>query len=194
MINMDKIKEKPRHRQVAGLRLEDPNIEFIGVHETQEVLWMQHGRTLEWKHLPLWAYNLCEKKYLHDAKAHEDLSRSQNTLSRQVEIYIYHVYGGVDDVADILNGVLTPSENYRHCKNDISIHWNTKWITINDIALTLRDIKIIDMIKEDLPDKAIASELGIHQATLDFHKRNLCEKVGATSKTDLLIKALNEQI
>jgi DNA-binding CsgD family transcriptional regulator len=194
MINNHKITTKQPTAQVAGLMPGDSNIEFIGVKKTQQVLWLQNGHTLDFKYLPKWAYRICQEKYLNDKPAIDQLSKLTISEERQVELYIYHMYGDLDTTADILNGKLTPSENFRHSKNDASLNWDHKWITIDNKVLTPRDLKIIDLIIEDAPDKAIAAELGITQSTLDFHKRKLYERAGVCSKMALIIKAFNQHI
>ena len=194
MINNSEITTKTTTSQVAGLMPGDSNIEFVGVHNTQKVLWLRNGHTLEFKYLPKWAYRICQQQYLNDNAAIEQLSRLHVNEERQVELYIYHMYGDLDTTADILNGALTPSENFRHSKNDPSLNWDHKWITLGDAILTPRDLKIIDLIIADMPDKAIALELGISQSTLDFHKRNLYTRANVCSKTALIIKALNQKI
>ena len=194
MINKHKITTLTAKAQVAGLDPSDNNIEFIGVCDTQEVLWMQHGCAHEFKNLPKWAYQICQHQYLNDKIAVRQLTALDISPERQVELYIYHLYGDVDATPDIKDGVLQPSENFRHSKNCASLDWETKDITIDGQPLTKRELKIIDLILEDIPDKAIAFEFGIKQSTLDFHKRNLFKNVGVNSKTALIIKALNQHI
>lgn len=180
--------------KVAGLHPSDSNIEFIGVTKTLQVLWMRNGNTLPWQFLPKDVYRKCQQLYLSDASALEHLGNLNLSLDRQIELYIYHLYGDVDTTADFINGKLQPSENFRHVANCPSLNYDNKWITIDGIPLTARDLKIIDLIKKDTPDKAIAAELEISQSTFDFHKRNLMQKVGVKSKTNLLIKALNQHV
>jgi len=194
MINNSKITTKQTTSQVAGLLPGDSNIEFFGVKETKQVLWMQNGHVLPWQYLPKWAYRICQTKYLSDNAAMAQLSALNENEERNVELYIYHMYGDLDTTADILNGKLTPSENFRHSQNDPSLNWDHKWLTIEDTILTPRDIKIIDLILNNDLDKVIASELGISQSTFDFHKKNLCEKINVPNKYGLIIKALNNNL
>jgi DNA-binding CsgD family transcriptional regulator len=194
MINSGKITTRFYPEQIAGLMPNDSNIEFVGKQNTMQVLWLQNGRTLEWKDLPRWAYNICKKHYITDRKAVSYFEGFNVDLDRQVEMYIYHLYGDLDATADILKGKIQTSENFRHTTDCFSIDLDHKRITIDCVPLTKRDLKIIDFTKAGLPDKAIASELGITQSTLDFHKRNLFEKTGVQCKTELIIKALNQHI
>ena len=194
MINTRKITTKTYPEQIAGLMPYDSNIEFVGSKKTMQVFWIQNGRTLEWQHLPRWAYNICKRHYLKDKKAMDYLKEFNVNIDRQVEMYIYHLYGDLDYTADILSGKIQPSENFRHTADCCSINWDHKRITIDGVPLTSRDLKIIDLTKDGLPDKAIANELGITQSTLDFHKRNLFEKTGVHCKTELIIKVITQHV
>ena len=194
MINKDKFTEKRPPTQVAGLLPEDSNIEFYAVTENKRVVWLQNGRTLDWHYLPEWIFKLCKNQYKKDIKAVEDLSQITTNLNRQVELYVYYLYGDLDCTADILNGQLTASENFRETKNDASLSWNYKHITMGEAILTQRDIQIIDMILENLPDKAIASKMNIAHSTFDFHKRNLFKRANVGNKQELIIAAFNHHV
>lgn len=194
MINNSKTTQKTITGQVAGLLPGDSNIEFIGLKETKEVIWLQNGRTLEWCHLPKWIYSLCKKQYLHDKKAVEFLQAAETSVNRQVELYIYHLYGGMDANPDILNGKLTLCENFRDEKNTPALKWNSKCITLNGTVLNLRDLKIIDLILTDAPDKAMAAEFNIAQSTFDFHKRNLFKRANVATKVALVVAVFTHKI
>lgn len=194
MINNSKITEKTATLQVAGLLPGDSTIEFIGISETQEVLWLQNGRTLPFKYLPKTIYQKCQEKYLSDAIAFKELSQLPISTERQVEVFIYHLYGDIDSKPDFKDENLQPSENYRHQKNTSCLSWDTKWLTIDGIVLTNRDLRIIDLMIEDAPDKLIAVELGISHSTLDFHKRNLYKKFSVKTKIELIIKVKNQHV
>ena len=194
MINISKSTQNHPNNQIAGLLLGDYNGEFIGVKKTKEVLFLHNGHTLSWNLIPKKVYEKCKKRFLNDKKAVLDLSKQSSSLDRQIELFIYHSYGDVDNSPDLLNGELTPSENYRHTENCSSLNWDTKWITIDGIKLNDRDLIIIDLIKKDYPDKAIASKMNIALSTFDFHKRNLYQKFNVQSKTALLIKAIKQNV
>lgn len=194
MINMNKSTEKTNTAQIAGLLPGDSNIEFIGLKETKQVIWLQHGRTLEWAHLPKWIYNVCKKQYLQDKNAVEFLQKAETSVNRQVELYIYHLYGGMDAMPDVLNGKLTICENFRDEKNTPSLNWSSKRITLNGTVLTLRDLKIIDLVIQDEPDKAMAAEFNIAQSTFDFHKRNLFKRANVKTKAALIVAVFTHQI
>ena len=194
MINNSKTTENLAPAQVAGLAPTDNNSEFIGVTDTKKVLWLHQGKTTPWERIPKWVYRLCQNKYLSDASAMEILGKLPVSIDRQIELFIYYSYGAVDSKADILNGKLQPSENFRDSKKCVSLDFDSKEMTIDGVVLNNRDVFLIDCYKEDLPDKMIAHQLGISLSTLDFHKRNLMKKVGAQTKLGVLVKAINEKI
>lgn len=194
MINIDKSTQNFNLAQIAGLHIADKNSEFVGVTTSQEVVWVSKGQNIAWKNLPKWLYNLCQKKFLSDHVAIEQLGKLPISQDRQIELFIYHSYGCVNSTADIIDGQLQPSENFRHTKNTASLNWTTKDMTINGVVLNERDLFIIDCYKEDLPDKMIAYQLEITESTLNFHKRNLMQKIGAQSKMGVLVEALKNDI
>jgi len=105
------------------------------------------------------------------------------------------MYGEVDATPDITNGKLSASENFRDIRNCPSLLWNSKNINIGSHILTPRQLIIIDCILlQNLPDKAIASVLGISHKTLDFHKSNFFKAIGVTNKMELQKVALKHKI
>ena len=178
--------------QVAGLLSGDYNIEFIGIKETKKVLFLRNGKTYQWEELPKSIFDKCKKKYKEDEVAQEQLSKYEP--NRQVELYIYHLYGDLDYSPDVLNGELTESENFRHSQHCESLQWKSKWITIGSTVLKDRDLTIIDCVKKDYPDKMIADVLGITQSTFDYHKKKLFRKLNVHTKTGLIVKALKYNI
>lgn len=194
MINSSKITQNSFPEQIAGLMPNDSNIEFGGEKHTMEVFYLQNGKNHQWNELPRWAYKICEKHFLTDKKAVSYFNDFDVSLTRKVEMYIYHLYGDLDATADILSGKIQTSENFRHTLDCESIDWDNKKITIDGVQLTKRDLRIIDLTKDGLPDKAIANELGITQSTLDFHKRNLFTKANIQCKIELIIKVFQQRI
>lgn len=194
MINVNKTTDFNKTPQIAGVMPGDSSIEFVGIRKTKQVLWLQNGSNHYFKDLPERYYALLETAYLNDEKAVQFISELTNDLQRQVELYTYYCYGEVDGTADIKNGELSPSENFRDQENCPSLLWNSKHITIDDHVLTPRQLIIVDAIGNDLPDKAIADLLGISQTTLDFHKKKLYEAIGVQTKIALLKKAFQEKV
>jgi len=182
----------------AGVAPNDHNIEFIGVVDTKTVLWRQRGHTNTFKNISPETYEALKELFLTDQEAvaflptlHPEFAHDVNRL---VEIYTYYMYGQVDSKPDVIEGKLQPCENFRESIDCPSLKFTNKFIDIDGAKLSPRDIQIIDDIANNLPDKMIAHKLGIHLSTYDFHKRNLFKKIGATTKLQVLKKAILNQV
>lgn len=195
MINNSEITNFSPNPKIAGLMPYDSNIEFVGIRKTKQVLWLQNGSNHYFSDLPVEHYNLLKTSYLKDHKARRFLEAVSDHLPRQVELYTYYMYGEVDGTPDISNGKLSESENFRDTRNCPSLLWNSKNINIGSHVLTSKQLVIIDfMLIQDLPDKAIASALGISHKTLDFHKHKLYKAVGVSTKMELLKLSMKYKI
>jgi len=194
MINSNKSTHFTPSAQIAGVMPGDSNIEFVGIRKTKEVLWLQSGNNHYFKDLPTEHFELLKEAYQQDEKAVAFISEISSNTYRQVELYTYYMYGELDSSADIENGQLAKSENFRDKSDCPSLLWNSKEITIGDHTLTPRQILIIDLIGTDLPDKAIADTLGISTKTLDFHKSNLYQAVGVQTKVALMKVAMQHKV
>ena len=56
--------------------------------------------------------------------------------------------------------------------------------------LTLREIQVLELLAEGLPNKAIAERLGISAETVKFHVASLSGKLGAANRTDAVRLAI----
>ena len=57
-------------------------------------------------------------------------------------------------------------------------------------ALTAREIQVLELLAEGLPNKAIARRLGISDQTVKFHVASLSGKLGAANRTDAVRRAV----
>ncbi|HUL74812.1 MAG TPA: helix-turn-helix transcriptional regulator [Vicinamibacterales bacterium] len=57
-------------------------------------------------------------------------------------------------------------------------------------SLTPREVQVLELVAEGLPNKAIAGRLGISDQTVKFHVASICGKLGASNRTDAVRKAL----
>jgi DNA-binding NarL/FixJ family response regulator len=55
---------------------------------------------------------------------------------------------------------------------------------------TRRQLEVLDLVKEGLRNKEIASELGISEATVNYHIKHLGDKLGANDKAHAVAIAL----
>jgi len=59
-----------------------------------------------------------------------------------------------------------------------------------DEPLTQREIQVLELLAEGLPNKAIASRLGISDQTVKFHVSSISGKLGAANRTDAVRRAV----
>src|ERR1700689_3902784 len=57
-------------------------------------------------------------------------------------------------------------------------------------ALTPREVQVVELLAEGLPNKAIAARLGISDQTVKFHVASICGKLGARNRTDAVRRAV----
>ena len=57
-------------------------------------------------------------------------------------------------------------------------------------ALTPREIEVLELLAEGLPNKAIATRLSISDQTVKFHVAAICGKLGAANRTDAVRRAV----
>ncbi len=54
----------------------------------------------------------------------------------------------------------------------------------NDEPLTAREVQVLELLAEGLPNKAVAARLGISDQTVKFHVAAISGKLGAANRTD----------
>ena len=62
--------------------------------------------------------------------------------------------------------------------------------TTYDEPLTPREIQVLELLAEGLPNKSIADRLGISDQTVKFHVASISGKLGAANRTDAVRRAL----
>ena len=56
--------------------------------------------------------------------------------------------------------------------------------------LTAREVEVLQLIADGLPNKAIAARLGISDQTVKFHVSSISGKLGAANRTDAVRRAV----
>jgi len=56
--------------------------------------------------------------------------------------------------------------------------------------LTAREVQVLELLAEGLPNKAIATRLGISDQTVKFHVSSISGKLGAANRTDAVRRAV----
>ena len=59
-------------------------------------------------------------------------------------------------------------------------------------TLTPRELEVLELLAQGLPNKAIAARLGISDQTVKFHVAAICGKLGAANRTDAARRALKK--
>jgi ATP/maltotriose-dependent transcriptional regulator MalT len=59
-----------------------------------------------------------------------------------------------------------------------------------DEPLTAREVQVLELLAEGLPNKTIAQRLGISDQTVKFHVSSISGKLGAANRTDAVRRAV----
>ena len=187
---------------LLGLAIAPNSMEFFGDRASKEVFYIQAGRLHAFNELPpkvflqlLNAYNQDKKaRYLLSNLTHSDGTPLNLSVTRKIELYTYYCYGGLDNMPDVVDGVLQQPENYRHEQDCISRAFDSKTFTLAGRPLKNREIDMIDLFAQDYKDEVVAQELGITRSTLGAHKKSLFKKGNVMTKTGLMLAAVQENL
>lgn len=176
-----------------GLFPGQTGIELFADRTTRKMHFLQDGKRLAFKDLPRAVASKLFDKMMSDDKAMKDLKGLP--LNEAFEKYCFCVYGAADSSPDVdENGNIQASDNFICGDNCTCVKWNTKSISIDGIAITPRQLQIINALNSDDTDLLIADKLGISKSTLNTTKKLIFEKFGVYSTTALVAKAIKNKI
>lgn len=182
---------------IAGLLKKDSGVEFFGIPETKEVQFLQNGQVHSFREIKPKDYKVLLNAYRSNKEAVAIIALMTEagkfiSITRQVEIYTYFMYGGLDGRPDLVNNELQEPENYRHKADCISL--NFKKIKLNGSPLKRREVQMLDLFLEDHKDEVIAEKLNISVSTYNQHKKEFFTKTGLHTKTALSVAAVRQRI
>jgi len=161
-----------------------------------EVNWLQNGHTHAFSELSLADFTILSNAYRSNEAARKHLKYdpqgNEIPYRRQVELYTYFMFGGLDGKPDLVDGRLQEPENYRHSEDCPSLKF--KQIKLDGCPLKARELRMIDLMAEDYKDEVVAAEMGISVSTYNQHKRSLFDKTGTGSRTGLMLAAVRNKI
>lgn len=118
------------------------------------------------------------------------------TPEQRREQFIKCRHGAFNNEPDIIDGKIQPGEYWDCGLRGVCKHEGKlcSSVAAENGILTKREIELVRYIAIGLQDKEIADKMGISINTIPPHKKNVFEKIGARSKVDVTVFAINKNI
>jgi DNA-binding NarL/FixJ family response regulator len=75
----------------------------------------------------------------------------------------------------------------------IAAHARETTVTLVE-SLTPRETQVLELVADGLPNRAIATRLGVSDETVKFHLGSIFGKLGASNRTDAVRRALQRNL
>lgn len=98
---------------------------------------------------------------------------------------------------ELCDAVRTAANGALVLDRTISQRLTTRWRTGSDrqpVALTARETDVLRLIAQGLPNKQIASQLGLGLRTVESHVSSLLGKLGLASRTEAALYAVSHRV
>jgi DNA-binding NarL/FixJ family response regulator len=92
---------------------------------------------------------------------------------------------------ELLNIVRTVHSGRRHIPPEVAARLAEH---LGDEDLTTRELEVLRLIRDGYRNKQIADQLAIAETTVNFHIKNLVDKLGANDRTHAVTIALRRGI
>jgi DNA-binding NarL/FixJ family response regulator len=66
-------------------------------------------------------------------------------------------------------------------------------LTRIDASLTRRETEIAGLVAQGLPNKAVATQLGLGEGTVKIHLHNIYRKLGISKRTGLMLSVIEKR-
>lgn len=165
----------------------DDHAEIVAVGKELKVIY--RGMGIPFQAVPEALKNVLRDELEKDPKAQLALIEwGFEDPEGMLERFAWCRYGGSDFNPDVhQDGTLTP--DYHECGNRGQCPFEGT-VCLNPFKITSREREILILIAQGIPQKNIASELGIQETTVAKARRSLFEKTGSQSSVDLTRFAL----
>jgi DNA-binding NarL/FixJ family response regulator len=123
-----------------------------------------------------------------------DRARVRRELNGAVEVLAEHETLGQARAARHSADAIIIAEDSLH--RDAPRRRLQSWTELDDGGeafeepLTAREVQVLELLAEGLPNKSIAERLGISDQTVKFHVSSISGKLGAANRTDAVRRAV----
>lgn len=72
---------------------------------------------------------------------------------------------------------------------DQSNHWQVH--KFDDHTLTRREVEVVRLVSQGLPNKAVAGQLGVREGTVKIHLHSIYRKLRVSTRAELILRVIS---